>query len=171
VNLFAGSRPELDRLRRELEETQDLLAAASTRVRLLEAVVEAVPVGLIVAGADGRSIMRSAAARLGGHSDVLLDEAVEEILRATTKGSSAQRRLELFGPPQRVLSLRSVTLSGGGALVMIDDISERVRLDAVRTDFVANISHELKTPVGALTVLAETLADSDDHEEIGRAHV
>lgn len=164
MNLFAGSRSEVDRLRRELEETSDLLAAASARVRLLEAVVEAVPVGLIVAGADGRFIMRSVAARLGGHSDVLLDEAVEEILRATINGSSAQRRLELFGPPQRVLSLRSVTLSGGGALVMIDDISERVRLDAVRTDFVANISHELKTPVGALAVLAETLADSDDHE-------
>ena len=37
----------------------------------------------------------------------------------------------------------------------VEDISERARLDAVRTDFVANISHELKTPVGALAVLAE----------------
>ena len=49
----------------------------------------------------------------------------------------------------------------------IDDISERARLDAVRTDFVANISHELKTPVGALAVLAEALADEDDLD--GRA--
>jgi two-component system sensor histidine kinase SenX3 len=47
-------------------------------------------------------------------------------------------------------------------LAVIDDLSERTRLDSVRTDFVANISHELKTPVGALALLAETLADNDD---------
>ena len=44
----------------------------------------------------------------------------------------------------------------------VDDISERARLDSVRTDFVANISHELKTPVGALAVLAEAMAGEDD---------
>ena len=43
-------------------------------------------------------------------------------------------------------------------MATIEDVSERRRVDAVRTDFVANISHELKTPVGALAVLAETLA-------------
>ena len=45
-----------------------------------------------------------------------------------------------------------------GALVVIDDVTERRRLEAVRRDFVANISHELKTPVGALGLLAETIA-------------
>ncbi len=44
-------------------------------------------------------------------------------------------------------------------LATIEDITERARLDAVRTDFVANISHELKTPVGALAVLAEAMVD------------
>src|SRR3712207_7960522 len=42
------------------------------------------------------------------------------------------------------------------------------RSDAVRTDFVANISHELKTPVGALAVLAETMMDEDDLDVIHR---
>ena len=63
-----------------------------------------------------------------------------------------------------MLVVRAIPLAGSGALVLVDDFSERVRLDTVRTDFVANISHELKTPVGALSVLAETLADSDDLE-------
>ncbi|MBI4882542.1 MAG: GHKL domain-containing protein, partial [Actinobacteria bacterium] len=54
--------------------------------------------------------------------------------------------------------------AGGGGLAIIDDLTDRVRIDAVRTDFVSNISHELKTPVGALAVLAEALADSDDPE-------
>ena len=55
-----------------------------------------------------------------------------------------------------------------GAMCTIEDVSERVRLDSVRTDLVANISHELKTPVGAIALLAETLADEDEPEVIAR---
>jgi two-component system sensor histidine kinase SenX3 len=51
---------------------------------------------------------------------------------------------------------------GGGAILEVDDISEARRLDEVRRDFVANISHELKTPVGALALLAETLVGESD---------
>ncbi len=47
-------------------------------------------------------------------------------------------------------------------------MSERRRLEAVRRDFVANISHELKTPVGALSLLAETLLGEDDADVVGR---
>jgi two-component system, OmpR family, sensor histidine kinase SenX3 len=49
-----------------------------------------------------------------------------------------------------------------GALAIVEDITERRRLEAIRRDFVANISHELKTPVGALSLLAETLVDEED---------
>jgi two-component system sensor histidine kinase SenX3 len=49
-----------------------------------------------------------------------------------------------------------------GVVVVIDDVTDRRRLEAVRRDFVANISHELKTPVGALALLAETLLAEDD---------
>ncbi len=52
--------------------------------------------------------------------------------------------------------------AGLGALAVIEDATERRRLEAVRRDFVANISHELKTPVGALALLAETLLNEDD---------
>jgi two-component system sensor histidine kinase SenX3 len=55
-----------------------------------------------------------------------------------------------------------------GALVEIEDITERARLEAMRTDFVANISHELRTPVGALALLAETLVGEDDQEVVTR---
>ncbi len=64
--------------------------------------------------------------------------------------------------------LQAEPLADGFALATIDDVSERARLDAVRTDFVANISHELKTPVGALAVLAEAASDSDDPEVVRR---
>jgi two-component system, OmpR family, sensor histidine kinase SenX3 len=49
-----------------------------------------------------------------------------------------------------------------GAVATIVDVSEQRRINAIRRDFVANISHELKTPVGALGLLAETLLAEDD---------
>jgi two-component system, OmpR family, sensor histidine kinase SenX3 len=61
-----------------------------------------------------------------------------------------------------------VPLPGRRGVVFVDDVSERRRIDAVRTDFVANISHELKTPVGALAVLAETLVDETDPAVVER---
>ena len=75
----------------------------------------------------------------------------------------ARATLELFGPPRRTLVLSADPLDDGyrsiGALVVIEDVTERQRLEAVRRDFVANISHELKTPVGGIGVLAETLVE------------
>ena len=55
-------------------------------------------------------------------------------------------------------------------LAVIDSIAEERRIDAIRRDFVANVSHELKTPVGAMTLLAEALAgeaDTSDRERLG----
>ena len=51
--------------------------------------------------------------------------------------------------------------------MMLSDESEAERVDAVRRDFVANISHELKTPIGALSILSEAvLGASDDKEAV-----
>ena len=55
-------------------------------------------------------------------------------------------------------------LNSAFVLVLIEDISEQRRLDEVRRDFVANISHELKTPVGALSLLAEAIEAAQDEE-------
>jgi two-component system sensor histidine kinase SenX3 len=49
-----------------------------------------------------------------------------------------------------------------GAVAFVRDISELRRVESVRRDFVANVSHELKTPIGALSLLAETMAVGDD---------
>jgi two-component system, OmpR family, sensor histidine kinase SenX3 len=50
----------------------------------------------------------------------------------------------------------------GYVALLLDDVTETRRLEAVRRDFVANVSHELKTPVGALTLLAEAVQDAAD---------
>jgi two-component system sensor histidine kinase SenX3 len=81
-------------------------------------------------------------------------------------GLTGSRTLDLYGPPRRtmVVSARPVLTAGQpvGGLALIADITERRRLEAIRRDFVANISHELKTPVGALSLLAETMLTEDD---------
>ena len=63
-------------------------------------------------------------------------------------GEDSRQTLELYGPPQVAVVVAAEPLPDGSAVATIEDVSDRRRVDAVRTDFVANISHELKTPVG-----------------------
>ena len=69
----------------------------------------------------------------------------------------------------RVAPLGAAVGGGGLVLVLAEDQTESRRVDEVRRDFVANISHELKTPVGALHLLAEAILEaSDDPEAVRR---
>ncbi len=88
-------------------------------------------------------------------------------------GVIREEDLELRRPPlgKGVLHarVRVAQLSDTAALVIVEDLSEAYRLDAVRRDFVANVSHELKTPVGALSLLAEAVQSaSDDPDAVQR---
>lgn len=131
-----------------------------------EAVLNALPLGVVLARRDAVVVFRNRAAMavVGlRHVDLLVEAAVDRLIRQTIEGGAAKTEtLELFGPPPRVLVVSTVELVDGVYLAVIEDISERTRIDAVRTDFVANISHELKTPVGALSILAETMQDESD---------
>ena len=160
MSLFA--RGELEQLRRDLAQVDALARASAAEVERLRAGLDAVPAGIVLADEHGHQLLRNHVAAVGGHVDLLVEEAVERLLAAAVAGQAGEQRLVLFGPPQRVLQIRGIPLVNGGALAVIDDLSDRARLDAIRTDFVANISHELKTPVGALAILAEALADNDD---------
>ena len=142
---------------------QDDLEVTDLEADRLRSVLDALAVGIVVGDADGVVYRNSVAAGLTGalHTDVLIDEAVEAHLAAAIDGHTRRQVLDLFGPPRTVVVVQATPLDRG-ALVTIEDITERSRLDAVRTDFVANVSHELKTPVGAIAVLAEALVDEDD---------
>jgi two-component system sensor histidine kinase SenX3 len=81
-------------------------------------------------------------------------------------GLVRERELELprgpLGRARLVVHARVAPLGADHVLVLVDDRTEARRVEEIRRDFVANVSHELKTPVGALQLLAEAVADAAD---------
>lgn len=145
---------------------------ADAYVAELNSVLGAIPLGVVVTDEQGNVVLGNHVAsgvEVLRHIDVLVNEAAERIIKKSRETDSAVREtLQLFGPPPRTLVIEARPLEGSKSVAIIEDISERTRIDAVRTDFVANISHELKTPVGALSILADTIRDEDDLKIIHR---
>ncbi len=96
-------------------------------------------------------------------------ELVELVDRVRRSGEMGSEDLELprgrSGELIGYLSFRAAQLGNRYVLVTADDLTESRRIDEVRRDFVANISHELKTPIGAIGLLAETLVVAADDPE------
>jgi two-component system sensor histidine kinase SenX3 len=136
----------------------------------LSDVLESHPTGIVIGDHTGRVEYRNEAARrlTGTHYGVLIDEAIERHLELGRAGSVGDRTIEFYGPPRMVFVISARPLPNAHSVAFVEDISERRRVEQSRTDFVANISHELKTPVGALSVLAETLVDETDLDTIAR---
>ncbi len=105
----------------------------------------------------------------------LINEQLLRLVRATRRsGQPQETTMELprgpIGGGIHTLFVRVTPLGDEGLIaILIFDDSEMRRLDSIRRDFVANISHELKTPIGALSILSEAvLGAADDPEAITR---
>ena len=98
----------------------------------------------------------------------LVSDEILNIVRACRRSQIAQEAtIELprgpIGEGTHNLLVRVAPIGNQGVIaVLIFDDSEFRRLDAVRRDFVANISHELKTPIGALSILSEAVLEASD---------
>jgi two-component system sensor histidine kinase SenX3 len=99
-------------------------------------------------------------------------ELREMAAEARALGLIRERELELargpMGRARLVVHARVAPLGGGNVLVLVDDRTEARRVEEVRRDFVANVSHELKTPIGALQLLAEAVQDAADDPDAVR---
>lgn len=87
----------------------------------------------------------------------------------TTASETLRLTRERVSEDSRLVAARASALGPRHTLLIIRDVTERERLDQMRTDFVANTSHELKTPVGAVTLLAEAIESAADDPEQVRA--
>ena len=97
-----------------------------------------------------------------------LDRLVHEVRR---DGQIRETELLMDRPaaPARHVTARVAPLGSHLVLALVEDRTRERRVEAVRRDFVANVSHELKTPVGAIKLLAEAVSDaSDDPEAVKR---
>ncbi|GAA2983803.1 two-component system sensor histidine kinase SenX3 [Microbacterium terrae] len=124
-----------------------------------------------VAVSDASFIVRassSAAAPFGlGEGATLPGDQLRALVRTarTAEASTTETmRLRRGAPPAepRLVSVRATRISPRLILLVLRDITERERVEEMRRDFVANTSHELKTPVGAVTLLAEAIESAAD---------
>ena len=146
-----------DRLR-SLERSTDVRAEW---MRRLGEVVSRMTEGVVISDADGRIVFRDDTVHPAistRHGHALIDAALTRVLGQACDGMTVTEEVRLYGPPERILLLSASPMAEGG-LALIEDVTERERVETMRRDFVSNISHELRTPVGAISLLAETLGD------------
>jgi two-component system sensor histidine kinase SenX3 len=141
-------------------------------------VLEALPLAVLVVDVADEVLLDNLAARELGlvrSSGVLAAlPQLRELVR-TTRLTGRRQEVELASPLLRpgrapaVFVARLAPVGDGTVAVLLQDVTESRRVEDVRRDFVANVSHELKTPVGAMSLLAEALLDcSEDPDAVRR---
>lgn len=126
--------------------------------------VAALPSAAVVVDARGTVILANSIATSYGLIDAGRlghPELSEVVTRCAESGRPKDGRLRLargpLGGPELQLTVRVSLLGDGQLLLLADDHSEAERLNSVRRDFLGNISHELKTPIGAIGLLSEAI--------------
>ena len=152
-------------LERRLEESEQTMSR-------LQAIAEQSDIGLVIAAEAGEVVYANPAAQkvLSGRlGDAVAGTRIVALLeRVQRTGIEEDLELDLYTPTRKIVGLRAVPLTErdgvGGAVGYIQDLSGRRRVEAMRRDFLTNAGHEMKTPIGALSVLAETIAETEDPE-------
>ena len=146
-----GAEPVPDGLDTALEVIGAIGVVLDAKNRVIRASRSAIDMGIV----DGREVVLPPVARLVERARVANRQLFEEFEIPRTNAQ-----------PQHLL-IRVAPLGSQFLLMVADDRSDIYRIDAVRRDFIANISHELKTPIGAISLLAEALiASADDPTQV-----
>jgi signal transduction histidine kinase len=163
--------PEMDALVQALRQMNRRFADRFDRVQRekaeASAIVDAMLEGVIATDPRGRIVTANPAARrLLGYSNhaelpdlptLFRVKAARAAVDSVLAGEAVQdQEVEFDGV---TLTLNARPLPAGGAVLVLHDLTEIRRLEAVRRDFVANVSHELKTPLTSISGYAETLAE------------
>lgn len=163
----------LRRMGRELARRMDELTEEKDKLQLmLDNMTDGVllidrDANVVQANPAAEKIFRRPAEALSNKPLLLttVSSGMEAAIRtALDEGRPAQAEAEVWVPTQRSLKVIALPMREGatpsGALVVVRDVTRQVRLEKTRKDFVANVSHELKTPIASLKLSAETLMAS-----------
>lgn len=168
---LAGIAESLNRMAAEIQSRMQALADQRNQ---LEVVLSGMQEGVIAVDHEGRVVtVNPAAARMFalppgrtvGRSlqEVARHHAIQRLVDRALRGEGpAAEDLTVFQDGERTLHVTSSPLHGTGpttfgALVVFSDVTQLRRLENMRRDFVANVSHELKTPLTAIKGFVETL--------------
>lgn len=155
--------------RRRTQDHRDLadgLETAERERRRLDAILSGLDEGIVLFAADGRiAYQNQEAGRLLParieRASQLEPPGLRTLVAAALSGE-APAPMDLSTGPGGSTTLRGapVPMPGGEVLLVLRDLTQAHRLDTIRRDFVANASHELKTPVASIQALAETMRDA-----------
>ncbi|MCC6908785.1 MAG: PAS domain-containing protein [Phycisphaerales bacterium] len=154
----------------------------------LEAVLSSMVEGVIAVDAEERvmTMNRAASKLLGIEPASAIDRSIQAVVRSSALHRLVSEALTAAGPvegevivrraegageareAERILLVTATVLHGAaegriGALLVLNDVTQLRRLETVRRDFVANVSHEMRTPITAVKGAVETLLDHSEH--------
>ena len=134
------------------------------------ALIAALPVAVVVLDpADEAVLVNPVAAALGVLGDNGLRVAELRALVRETRRTGVPREADIaLRGVHSDVRVRFAPLRDGHVALVVEDVTEARRVEAVRRDFVANVSHELKTPVGAMQLLAEALLGASEEPQAVR---
>lgn len=171
---LGGLARSLNRMAHRLSET---VATLTEQTREQQAVLSSMMEGVLAIDNEGRiiSLNEAAAKLMGVDPQRALDKRITEVIRNTQLQQFVARTLASSGPVEADIMLprageeaflqahgtllRDAADRAIGALVVVNDVTRLRRLENMRRDFVANVSHELKTPITSIKGFIETLRD------------